>query len=76
MNIVFNLYFDLRESGNLDGYAEVLSAALSQGGFYRRRPDQKYRTSLVDAFEQEKTEYLIKHPDSHVSELEQALRSV
>jgi hypothetical protein len=74
MDIVFRLYFDLRSDEQLQGYAEVVRNAISQGGTYRRHNDTKYRTALIDAFEREKTEYTIKYPEEHVMELEQALQ--
>jgi hypothetical protein len=74
MDIIFRLYFDLRENGNFDNYAEVLTNALSQGGFYRPRSDDKYHRALVDAFEAEEDEYRIKYSEDPVDELGLVLR--
>jgi hypothetical protein len=73
MDIVFELYFELRSSHKLEQYAMVLRSAISQGGFYSRKSDDAYRSALIVAFEWNKTEYSIKHSDEHVSELESAL---
>jgi hypothetical protein len=74
MNMVFKLYFDLRRNPGFEGYATVLRTALSQGGSYRPNSDVKYHDALIRAFEAEKREYLIKRPEEHVTELEEALR--
>jgi hypothetical protein len=74
MNMVFEMYFDLRSSTDFEVYAIALRTAVSQGGFFRRRADEKFRRALIHAFAQERTEYLIKHDEKHVSELEEALR--
>lgn len=70
MDIVFRLYFELREVPELEGYATVLGRALSAGGFYRPSSDAKYHDALMRAFEENETEYLIKHTKQHVEELE------
>lgn len=74
MNIVFTMYFDLRAVTEFEGYAAVLLRAISDGGFFRRSSDSKYREALVRAFEPERIEYLIKRPQEHVEELEAGLR--
>lgn len=74
MDMVFNLYFDLKESG-FEGYATVVLATLSRSGFYSPRSDPKYRAALIRAFEAEKTEYLIKGDEADVDELEAAVNS-
>jgi hypothetical protein len=73
MDIVFRLYFSLRSTEALNGYATVLRASVAQGGTYRRRDDGIYRGALIQAFESERGEYLIKHPPEFVAELEAAL---
>ena len=73
MNMVFEMYFDLRSSKDFEEYAVALRTAVSQGGFFRRRADGKFRTALIGAFSENKSEYLIKHADAHVYELEAAL---
>lgn len=76
MNMIFEMYFDLRIVPEFEGYATVLRMALSQGGFFRRHSDSAYRTALFRAFEGEKHEYLIKlRSRDYVEELEAALRS-
>jgi hypothetical protein len=73
MDIVFRLYFELRSTDALNGYATVLKAAIAQGGTYRRRGDEAYRDALIQAFDREKREYSFKHPPEIVAELEAAL---
>lgn len=73
MNMVFETYFDLRSSTDFEEYAITLRTAVSAGGFFRRRADEKFRTLLIDAFAQNKSEYFITHPDKYVLELEAAL---
>lgn len=73
LDIAFRLYFDLRKSPNLEGYAAVLRSALLNGGFYARRDDDKYRDALWAAFDAEETEYRIKNPKEYVDELEAVL---
>jgi hypothetical protein len=70
--MVFELYFDLRSSGKFDNYATVLLTAISKYKSYRRDQAQ-YHEVIAAAFEEEQSEYLIKHPEQHVSELEAAL---
>lgn len=72
LNMVFELYFDLRSSGKFDNYATVLLTAISKYKSYRRDQAQ-YHEVIAAAFEEEQSEYLIKHPEQHVSELEAAL---
>jgi hypothetical protein len=74
MDIVFRLYFELREVPNFEEYATVLGRALSAGGFYRPRSDAKYHDALMRAFEENKDEYLIKYDDEYVEELEAYLK--
>jgi hypothetical protein len=72
-NMVFELYFDLRESPDFEGYATVLRALLFRGGQYRRR-DNTFRIALIAAFEKEKTEFLIKgRSEDYVDDLEAAV---
>lgn len=73
-NWVINLYFDLRSHSQLEGHAAVLRQALSQGGTYRRRHDEKYRHTLMMIFQKERGEYFIKNPEEYLLELEQALQ--
>jgi hypothetical protein len=73
MDLVFQIYFDLRPTPELERYAITLLNAISSGGLFRRRGDHKYRTALQAAFAQNKTEYLIKNSKTYVRELEAAL---
>lgn len=72
-DIAFCLYFDLRSSSNLEGYATVLREALGQGGTYGRRRDENYRSALLRAFGRERHEYGIKYRHEYVVELETAI---
>jgi hypothetical protein len=77
-NMVFNLYFDLRDSSDYEGYAAVLRTLLSRGGQYRqhRQPQRNppSRDALVNAFEQEKSEFFIKGKSKErIDELEAAV---
>jgi len=70
--MVFQLYFELRSSGNFDGYATVLLAAIAQGRKYQ--PDnEQYRRGLAAIFDEEKVEYTITHREEHVLAVETAL---
>jgi hypothetical protein len=73
MNLVFRLYLDLRGQAEFAGYAMVLLKAISDGGFYRRKPDIKYRDAVLHAFLAEEHEYLIKYPEDHVDKLRASL---
>ena len=68
-NMVFELYFDLRESPGYEGYATVLRTLLSRGGQHRQH-NKASRDALIIAFEQEKSEFFIKRKsDEHIDEL-------
>ena len=54
MNMIFELYFELRCSGKFNNYAAVLLAAISKGANYRR-DNKKYRSILADLFEKRRT---------------------
>jgi hypothetical protein len=73
VDIGFRLYFTLRSTESVSGYATVLKASIAQGGTYRRRDDKLYRAALIRAFERERGEYFIKYPHEFVAELEAAL---
>ncbi len=62
-DIVFNLYFDLRQSDNLDAYAEVLAHRLKRAANYFSR-EQIYLARLQDIFLDNISEYRIKQHHS------------
>jgi hypothetical protein len=72
-DIVFNLYFELCAEEKTRPFADVLRAMLIQGGTYLRRSDRNYRERLLQCFEKEQREYRIKHEESDVAELANAL---
>ena len=73
-DMAFCLYFELRASANQGQYASVLAEAISQGGTYRRRPDDVYRSALLQAYARESREYEIKYEyRDYVHDLETAI---
>jgi len=74
LDMVFQVYFDLRLQGKFCDYAKVLGNALAQGGTFKSHHDEKYHLALMNAFEEEKTEYLIKYSEELVMELEATLK--
>jgi hypothetical protein len=73
-DMAFRLYFELRASPKMEGYATVLRRALWQGGTYRRPDSEIYQSALIRAFESQRTEYQIKFGYcENVDELERAI---
>jgi hypothetical protein len=70
--MVFDIYFDLRASGNFDSYAQVLLSAILGVKSYEKS-QHEYRKTLTELFEAEKDEYLIKRSEVHVAEVEAAI---
>ncbi len=73
LDMVFDLYFELRSSGKFDAYARVLLSSVAQGKSYRS-DNQEYRRNLAQVFSAQRMEYQIRHP-RHVLDVEQALNS-
>lgn len=72
-DMAFELFFELRCSENQSAYAGVLGSALRSGGMTITSHDHQYRQLLIDSFQRNKHEYMIKHSEEVVLELEQAL---
>jgi len=73
LDMVFHIYFRLRPTPTLEPYAVALRNAVSDGGFFRRHDDRKYRIALQAAFGENKREYLIKNSEAYVYELQNSL---
>lgn len=71
-NMVFALFFELRESTQHEGYAKVLATLLSNGGTVRA-PNRKYKQALIHAFSREENEFPYHHDDPHIAELRTAV---
>jgi hypothetical protein len=66
MDIVFMLYFDLRKQPGLEDYASVLVLTIKQGGLYRRRNDDAYRSQVIQCFSEHDK---LKYDSSQVEEM-------
>lgn len=75
VELVFGVYFDLRESDNLQDYAEVLLICLRDTASYKTNNDL-YFQYLRNCFENEETEYLIKHNESDVGYLREFIETL
>lgn len=71
-NMIFEIYFELRCSGNYDRYASILLDALTENNKYRR-DNATYRNALADIFTKEEMEYHITHNEVHIQEIKAAL---
>jgi len=72
VDMIFELYFELRSSGKYDGYASALLNTLIKGKDYRHDNDL-YREAVALMFKKEEMEYHITHPAAHVMEVKTAL---
>ncbi len=72
INMMFELYFDIRSWSKHTGYAEAFLSILRDCGRYREHHEH-YRHALLVIFSHEKHEYEVMHPHEHVEELEAAL---
>jgi hypothetical protein len=73
MDIIFQLYFELRKSTRSRPYADVLALALNYGGSFAHRNAHIYHDELLRTFTSNRTEYLIKNDSEALADLEKVL---
>jgi hypothetical protein len=73
MDIIFELYFELRKSARSEPYANVLALAVNYGGALSRRNDHTYHDELLRSFTSNRREYVIKNDLEAVANLEKIL---
>ena len=71
-DLAFEIYFDLRESGKFDGYAESMLRAISHGKSYAK-DDIEYKMLLANFFKEQRFEYRLKRKKEHVDHAEAAV---
>jgi len=74
VNMVFNLYFDFRETDGFAGYAEAVLNSLMYGGPRSSKPGDTYWQGLESVFDAEEYEFRIKRHEEDINELEAMVR--